>query len=283
MAGRPRMLMCYLCGREYGSSSLPIHIPQCQKKWEAAEKQKPAKERRALPQPPKEILDKAVGGKTMSNAEVDAFNSQMYKEFDEKTMVPCPFCGRTFSDTAFKHHQRACTAASPAKPAGTGLCRASLTTKMATMDPKVAGSEHGLAGGGSPNPSGRTSLGGRGGPAAQSMDPKMLKKAIKEDPTPPKRSAASTPPKVGPQPAPSSSSSSPSISQEDLVRLAQAVGAWELKQELMLNSPSVALEILNAGAGMNDAMKQISANLNMKPDAVARAFKDESYKNWKVV
>lgn len=26
--GKPSMLMCYLCGREFGTRSLPIHVPQ---------------------------------------------------------------------------------------------------------------------------------------------------------------------------------------------------------------------------------------------------------------
>ena len=34
-AGRPRLLTCYLCGREYGSKSLGIHLPQCRKMFEA--------------------------------------------------------------------------------------------------------------------------------------------------------------------------------------------------------------------------------------------------------
>ena len=29
------MIMCYICGREYGTKSLPIHIPQCQQKFVA--------------------------------------------------------------------------------------------------------------------------------------------------------------------------------------------------------------------------------------------------------
>eukprot|EP00227_Mantoniella_beaufortii_P006791 CAMPEP_0197610080 /NCGR_PEP_ID=MMETSP1326-20131121/52565_1 /TAXON_ID=1155430 /ORGANISM="Genus nov. species nov., Strain RCC2288" /LENGTH=73 /DNA_ID=CAMNT_0043178545 /DNA_START=181 /DNA_END=399 /DNA_ORIENTATION=- len=48
---RPRMLRCYLCGREYGSTSLPIHVPQCQQKWMQCEQAKPKGERRPMPQP----------------------------------------------------------------------------------------------------------------------------------------------------------------------------------------------------------------------------------------
>ena len=31
---RPKLLMCYICGREYGTMSLEIHIKTCKKKWD---------------------------------------------------------------------------------------------------------------------------------------------------------------------------------------------------------------------------------------------------------
>ena len=31
---RPKTLICYICGREYGSASLEIHLKTCKKKWE---------------------------------------------------------------------------------------------------------------------------------------------------------------------------------------------------------------------------------------------------------
>jgi hypothetical protein len=44
--------MCYICGREYGTASLEIHLKVCKKKWITAEEQKPKKDRRPLPEPP---------------------------------------------------------------------------------------------------------------------------------------------------------------------------------------------------------------------------------------
>lgn len=40
-AAKPRAVMCYICGREYGTKSIGIHIPNCQKKWEETESHKP--------------------------------------------------------------------------------------------------------------------------------------------------------------------------------------------------------------------------------------------------
>ena len=34
IAQRPKALMCYICGREYGTTSLEIHLKTCKKKWE---------------------------------------------------------------------------------------------------------------------------------------------------------------------------------------------------------------------------------------------------------
>jgi hypothetical protein len=61
--GRPHGLVCYLCGREYGSSSLYIHIPRCAKLWKERERWKQPRDRRPLPPPPSSIFRiTGVGG-----------------------------------------------------------------------------------------------------------------------------------------------------------------------------------------------------------------------------
>lgn len=52
--------------------SLPIHIPQCQKKWMAEEEKKPKKERRPLPPPPPP--DKAIASGAFQA--IDDFNAE---------------------------------------------------------------------------------------------------------------------------------------------------------------------------------------------------------------
>ena len=52
MSKRPKSLICYICGREYGTHSLEIHIKTCEKKWEQEQMQKPAKFRRPCPEKP---------------------------------------------------------------------------------------------------------------------------------------------------------------------------------------------------------------------------------------
>ncbi len=75
------------------SCSLPIHIPQCQKKWQEQEDMKPRSERRKMPPPPSEVTDMAL---PKSAADIEEFNKKAYKEYNEKTLMTCPYCSRTF-------------------------------------------------------------------------------------------------------------------------------------------------------------------------------------------
>jgi len=63
----------------------------------------------------------------------------------EQTLEQCPNCQRRFLPKPFKTHQKGCTAAKPAKPAGTGLIKFSLTNRL--VPGAVAGSMHGKASG----------------------------------------------------------------------------------------------------------------------------------------
>jgi hypothetical protein len=90
---RPTGFTCYLCGQQYGSQSLLLHIPQCQKKWVMVESQKPRQEQRPLPPPPPEI-ERGVLPTRLEEAE--EFNSKMYSYWDKVSLVSCPICARTF-------------------------------------------------------------------------------------------------------------------------------------------------------------------------------------------
>lgn len=63
-AARPRGVMCYICGREYGTASIDIHLKSCKKKWEIQEEQKPRRERRPCPEEPPSFA--AIKGGQMS-------------------------------------------------------------------------------------------------------------------------------------------------------------------------------------------------------------------------
>ena len=91
------MRTCYICGRDFGSSSLSIHEPQCMKKWEAEMELLPPAERRPRPVRPD------VG----EHASVAEQNDAAY-EAHETNLSPCPNCGRTFNPKSLQVHLRSC-------------------------------------------------------------------------------------------------------------------------------------------------------------------------------
>ncbi|KAJ4460087.1 putative A C2HC-type zinc-finger protein [Paratrimastix pyriformis] len=75
---RPRMLVCYICGREYGSASLPIHQKQCMERWQSDQAKLPPEQRRPLPRPPTEA---GLSLGTMNQDERDQFNEAAFKGY----------------------------------------------------------------------------------------------------------------------------------------------------------------------------------------------------------
>lgn len=61
---KPRGVMCYLCGKEYGTTSIDIHLKTCKRKWEEEEAKKPKNKRRPLPEAP-QAFDKLKTGSGM--------------------------------------------------------------------------------------------------------------------------------------------------------------------------------------------------------------------------
>lgn len=56
-----KTVVCYICGREFGSQSLSIHEPQCLKKWKIENEKLPKSQRRKTPVRP-QILPSIEGG-----------------------------------------------------------------------------------------------------------------------------------------------------------------------------------------------------------------------------
>jgi len=147
---KPKSLVCYICGREFGTASLEIHMKSCKKKWEQEEEKKPKAERRPLPQPPKNF-DDMIAGK-VSQEDMDSYNNDAFKHYNEKSLVPCPNCARTFLPERLDVHMKGCNKA------------------------------HGVSGGGSPervSPPGKmgggsSSSSGMGSPPKEIKKPKSL-------------------------------------------------------------------------------------------------------------
>ena len=96
--GNKRTVICYICGREYGSKSIAIHEPQCLEKWKIENKQLPKHQRRPLPRKPENLS----GGSSLEARNEAAAASAA------ANLVPCGNCGRTFNPDRVAIHERAC-------------------------------------------------------------------------------------------------------------------------------------------------------------------------------
>lgn len=95
----PRTVICYICGREFGTKSISIHEPQCLDKWKVQNNQLPKEQRRPLPKKPETI---GTGSTTREKLNEAAYQSA------QSNLVPCQNCGRTFAPDRLVVHQRAC-------------------------------------------------------------------------------------------------------------------------------------------------------------------------------
>ena len=117
---KPVALICHICGREYGTTSLAIHLPQCAKLWKDRQKLLPRSERRPVPKAPltlSTITSMRIDSK--DTAAMEEFNRTMMGVFVEKGLVGCQHCGRRFLEEKLPVHQRSCTAERPAAAVGT--------------------------------------------------------------------------------------------------------------------------------------------------------------------
>lgn len=143
-------MVCYICGREFGSKSISIHEPQCLKKWHTENNGLPKNLRRPEPKKP-EI--RSISGKReqlliaifyvpppplhvtfvrsfiQAKGSYDvriAMNEAAYQSA-QSNLVPCALCGRTFLPDRLLVHQRSC------KPKGDVS-----TTRKTPVMPRIA-------------------------------------------------------------------------------------------------------------------------------------------------
>ena len=103
----PKFVICYVCGRQFGSASIAIHEPKCLDKWKIENNNLPSEQRRPVPKKPQAM-------KAGQGYDVMAANEAAW-EAAQSNLVPCPNCARTFNPDRLQVHLRAC------KPKGTFL------------------------------------------------------------------------------------------------------------------------------------------------------------------
>ncbi|RNF09845.1 hypothetical protein TraAM80_01870 [Trypanosoma rangeli] len=100
-AFKPQLRVCYLCGQQFGTASISIHIPQCYAKkvaqWEIAD---PAT-RGNRPKHPDTVNWQGEGMST------NKLNDEQFHEFTAN-LVPCRNCGRRFLSDRLVVHLRSC-------------------------------------------------------------------------------------------------------------------------------------------------------------------------------
>jgi hypothetical protein len=105
MIRRPKSITCYICGRQYGTRSLGIHIKTCKKKWYIQEGLKlKKKDMRPCPRTPRG-LHQLLAKKKITHADINAYNSGAFKTFNQEALVKCQFCNRTFLEERMKGHR----------------------------------------------------------------------------------------------------------------------------------------------------------------------------------
>ncbi|XP_014217020.1 uncharacterized protein LOC106645636 [Copidosoma floridanum] len=92
---RPRTVTCYVCGREFGSMSFPIHEPKCLERWHRENKALPASQRRSVPQRPSVPIDS------------EEWNTAAWEQ-SQALLIPCSKCKRTFLPDRLAIHERNC-------------------------------------------------------------------------------------------------------------------------------------------------------------------------------
>lgn len=111
MIRKPPSVVCYICGREYGTKSIAIHEPQCLKKWHAENDKLPLAKRRPEPKKPEPSADDLtkIQGAANGKYSIDAFNEAAWQSAIQQ-LVACGKCGRTFNADRVAKHESVCKA-----------------------------------------------------------------------------------------------------------------------------------------------------------------------------
>eukprot|EP00906_Rhabdomonas_costata_P027466 RCo039005 len=117
---RPTLLVCYLCGQQFGRHSLGIHQPQCYVKrlleWQkmdpALRGPKPRNPRDG-PDPSELPFTQNLSSSSTPTSALEAFNDEQFFRF-QQGLVPCPNCGRRFLPDRLTVHLRSCRAGASA-------------------------------------------------------------------------------------------------------------------------------------------------------------------------
>ena len=102
----PKAVVCYICGRSFGTASIVIHVKSCKKKWEIEQQEKPLSLRKPQPVQPDEFESVLKPGATRE--QIDHYNQSALDQYNQKSLEACPNCKRTFFHEALLKHLKSC-------------------------------------------------------------------------------------------------------------------------------------------------------------------------------
>lgn len=100
-------VVCYICGREFGTRSIGIHEPQCLKKWDNQNNKLPKSKRQPRPVKPVEF-DEPLSNNPQDRAEQIEKMNMASNAAATDNLVPCKNCSRTFLPTRIESHEKVC-------------------------------------------------------------------------------------------------------------------------------------------------------------------------------
>lgn len=107
----PLTPICHLCGKSFGTASLPLHIPKCIEKFNQEQARLPASMRQC---PPSMTLP--IPASVKSKSEVEEYNAAAFETFCNSSLNRCSGCGRSFNVDALLRHLDICKGSSSASP-----------------------------------------------------------------------------------------------------------------------------------------------------------------------
>ncbi|KAK3265111.1 hypothetical protein CYMTET_26186, partial [Cymbomonas tetramitiformis] len=90
-------------------------------------------------------------------------------------------------------------------------------------------------------------------------------------------------PRSEPSPRTPATGNSLEVSIDDLVIMAKAVGAWEVKRDMMINNPDLMQDVAASSSHLEQRLKEVAAEYGMRAADVVAAFANGAYTTWRVL
>jgi zinc-finger of a C2HC-type len=101
-------MICFLCGKEFGRSSLEIHLKQCMEKYFNTDDKAKNRLVKAYQFEFDELFSYVRSAKELNNEEQEAYNKQADDMYKNLNLESCPGCGKRFLPEKLDMHLKGC-------------------------------------------------------------------------------------------------------------------------------------------------------------------------------